>query len=171
MNRGGTLGPREIGENNGARTNEGRGGGGGGKAGAMKEVHEIVYEKYRRFLLFFFSSSSLFFFFLFFFYPTVFCKGRVGVYNSSIKAHQPWGGGLINGAKLNGAERCTYAACIVYRWPLVYKKRDGCWKLDMHNGSWLRKLIECFNSFSFYRWWVSWNPSRSGVGERVQLDY
>lgn len=67
MNRGGTLGPREIGENNGARTNEGRGGGGGGKAGAMKEVHKIVYEKYRRFLLFFFSSSSLFFFLPFLF--------------------------------------------------------------------------------------------------------
>lgn len=36
MNRGGTLGPREIGENNGARTNEGE----GDRAGAMKEVHD-----------------------------------------------------------------------------------------------------------------------------------
>lgn len=172
MNRGGTLGPREIGENNGARTNEG-----GGEE--EEEGRQVRWKRCTRscmkntdvFYFFFFLPLLSFFFFLFFFYPTVFCKGRVGVYNSSIKAHQPWGGGLINGAKLNGAERCTYAACIVYRWPLVYKKRDGCWKLDMHNGSWLRKLIECFNSFSFYRWWVSWNPSLWGVGERVQLDY
>lgn len=69
MNRGGTLGPREIGENNGARTNEGE----GGRAGAMKEVHDRM----KNTEVFFFSSSSSFF--LFFFYSTVFCKGRVGV--------------------------------------------------------------------------------------------
>lgn len=66
MNRGGTLGPREIGENNGARTNEGE----GGRAGAMKEVHDRM------------KNTEVFFFFLLllpfsfsFFIPRFFAKG------------------------------------------------------------------------------------------------
>lgn len=56
MNRGGTLGPREIGENNGARTNEGE----GGRAGAMKEVHDRM------------KNTDVFFFFFFFLFPFLF---------------------------------------------------------------------------------------------------
>lgn len=65
MNRGGTLGPREIGENNGARTNEGE----GGRAGAMKEVHDRM------------KNTDVFFFLLLlpfsfsFFIPRFFAKG------------------------------------------------------------------------------------------------
>lgn len=66
MNRGGTLGPREIGENNGARTNEGE----GDRAGAMKEVHDRM------------KNTEVFFFFLLllpfsfsFFIPRFFAKG------------------------------------------------------------------------------------------------